>query len=78
MKRPNLPEPYDTIGDPHRQEVTSVKRRLLILVVLAVALAAACALTWTITWRRGVAELQRNAAVRVDRTTNALKSTLDR
>ncbi|QQJ96824.1 sensor histidine kinase [Burkholderia ambifaria] len=71
-------EPYDTIGDPHRQEVTSVKRRLLILVVLAVALAAACALTWTITWRRGVAELQRNAAVRVDRTTNALKSTLDR
>ncbi|KVQ46730.1 ATPase [Burkholderia territorii] len=71
-------EPYDTIGDPHRQEVTSVKRRLLILVVLAAALAAACALTWTITWRRGVAELQRNAAVRVDRTTNALKSTLDR
>ena len=52
-------------------------RRLLILVVLA-ALAAACTLTWTITWRRGVAELQRNAAVRVDRTTNALKSTLDR
>jgi len=71
-------EPYDTIGDPHRQEVTSVKRRLLILVMLAAALAAACALTWTITWRRGVAELQRNAAVRVDRTTNALKSTLDR
>nr|WP_057926469.1 ATP-binding protein [Burkholderia ambifaria] len=71
-------EPYDTIGDPHRQEVTSVKRRLLILVMLAAALAAACALTWTVTWRRGVAELQRNAAVRVDRTTNALKSTLDR
>ena len=71
-------EPYDTIGDPHRQEVTYVKRRLLILVMLAAALAAACALTWTITWQRGVAELQRNAAVRVDRTTNALKSTLDR
>ncbi|MGN7984587.1 sensor histidine kinase [Burkholderia sp. 22313] len=71
-------EPYDTIGDPHRQEVTSVKRRLFILVMLAAALAAACALTWTITWQRGVAELQRNAAVRVDRTTNALKSTLDR
>ncbi|AFQ47013.1 sensor histidine kinase [Burkholderia cepacia] len=71
-------EPYDTIGDPHRQEASSVKRRLFILVVLAAALAAACALTWTITWQRGVAELQRNAAVRVDRTTNALKSTLDR
>jgi two-component system C4-dicarboxylate transport sensor histidine kinase DctB len=32
---------YDTIGDPHRQEVSSVKRRLYILVVLAAALAAA-------------------------------------
>ena len=71
-------EAYDTIGDPHRQEASTVTRRLLILVVLAAALAAACTLTWTITWRRGVAELQRNAAVRVDRTTNALKSTLDR
>ncbi|MBU9281002.1 sensor histidine kinase [Burkholderia multivorans] len=69
---------YDTIGDPHRQEVPTVKRRLLVLAVLAAMLAAACALTWTVTWRRGVAELQRNAAVRVDRTTNALKSTLDR
>jgi two-component system C4-dicarboxylate transport sensor histidine kinase DctB len=55
-----------------------VKRRLYILVVLAAALAAACALTWSITWQRGVAELQRNAAVRVNRTTSALKSTLDR
>jgi len=55
-----------------------VKRRLLVLVMLAAALAAACALTWTVTWRRGVGELQRNAAARVDRTTNALKSTLDR
>ncbi|WP_175941392.1 sensor histidine kinase [Burkholderia pyrrocinia] len=71
-------EAYDTIGDPHRQEASTVKRRLLILVVLAAALVAACALTWTITWQRGVAELQRNAAVRVDRTTSALKSTLDR
>ncbi|MET3215134.1 UNVERIFIED_ORG: two-component system C4-dicarboxylate transport sensor histidine kinase DctB [Burkholderia territorii] len=69
---------YDTIGDPHRQEASTVTRRLLILVVLAAALVAACALTWTVTWQRGVAELQRNAAVRVDRTTNALKSTLDR
>ncbi|CAN0623753.1 two-component system, NtrC family, C4-dicarboxylate transport sensor histidine kinase DctB [Burkholderia multivorans] len=55
-----------------------MKRRLLVLVMLAAALAAACALTWTVTWRRGVGELQRNAAVRVDRTTNALKNTLDR
>nr|WP_249180773.1 ATP-binding protein [Burkholderia vietnamiensis] len=51
---------------------------MYILVVLAAALAAACALTWSITWQRGVAELQRNAAVRVNRTTSALKSTLDR
>ncbi|CAN0623730.1 two-component system, NtrC family, C4-dicarboxylate transport sensor histidine kinase DctB [Burkholderia multivorans] len=69
---------YATISDPHRQEAVTVKRRLLVLVVLAAALAAACALTWTVTWRRGVGELQRNAAVRVDRTTNALKNTLDR
>ncbi|KUZ70062.1 ATPase [Burkholderia ubonensis] len=69
---------YDTIGDPHRQEAVTVKRRLLVLVALAAVLAAACALTWTVTWQRGVGELQRNAAVRVDRTTNALKSSLDR
>ncbi|AYZ66429.1 sensor histidine kinase [Burkholderia multivorans] len=69
---------YDTIDDPHRQEAVTVKRRLLVLVALAAVLAAACALTWTVTWQRGVGELQRNAAVRVDRTTNALKSTLDR
>ncbi|MGZ2746172.1 sensor histidine kinase [Burkholderia stagnalis] len=69
---------YDTIDDPHRQEAVTVKRRLLVLVALAVALVAACTLTWTFTWQRGIDELQRNAAVRVDRTTNALKSTLDR
>ncbi|KVN95593.1 ATPase [Burkholderia ubonensis] len=69
---------YDTIDEPHRQEVVTLKRRLLVLVALAAVLAAACALTWTVTWQRGVGELQRNAAVRVDRTTNALKSTLDR
>ncbi|KVV47552.1 ATPase [Burkholderia ubonensis] len=68
----------DTIDDPHRQEAVTLKRRLLVLVALAAVLAAACALTWTVTWQRGVGELQRNAAVRVDRTTNALKSTLDR
>ncbi|KVQ80324.1 ATPase [Burkholderia ubonensis] len=69
---------YDTIAEPHRQEAVTLKRRLLVLVALAAVLAAACALTWTVTWQRGVGELQRNAAVRVDRTTNALKSTLDR
>ncbi|KVA71644.1 sensor histidine kinase [Burkholderia ubonensis] len=69
---------YDTIDEPHRQEAVTLKRRLLVLVALAAVLAAACALTWTVTWQRGVGELQRNAAVRVDRTTNALKSTLDR
>ena len=35
---------YDTIGDPHRQEASTVTRRLLILVVLAAALAAASVL----------------------------------
>ncbi|KAF1030032.1 MAG: C4-dicarboxylate transport sensor protein DctB [Burkholderia plantarii] len=69
---------YATIGDVPFPEPANVKRRLLVLLVLAVVLAAACALTWTITWRSGIAELQRNAAVRVDRTTSALKSTLDR
>ncbi|AJX18176.1 sensor histidine kinase [Burkholderia ubonensis] len=69
---------YDTIDEPHRQEAVTLKRRLLVLVALAAVLAAACALTWTVTWQRGIGELQRNAAVRVDRTTNALKSTLDR
>ena len=34
-------EAYDTIGDPHRQEASTVTRRLLILVVLAAALVAA-------------------------------------
>ncbi len=63
---------------PHPPEAVTVKRRLFVLFTLAVALAAACALTWHITWQRGIDELRRNAAARVDRTTNALKSTLDR
>jgi two-component system C4-dicarboxylate transport sensor histidine kinase DctB len=53
-------------------------RRLLVFIVLAAALAAACALTWNIAWQRGIDELRRNAALRVDRTTSTLKSTLDR
>ncbi|WP_414450930.1 ATP-binding protein [Burkholderia sp. 22PA0099] len=72
------PGGYATIGDSHFPEIANVKRRLLVLLVLVALLAAACALTWTITWQRGVDDLRRNAAVRVDRTTSALKSTLDR
>ncbi len=72
------PHGYATIGDSHFPDIANVKRRLLVLLVLVAMLAAACALTWTITWQRGVDELRRNAAVRVDRTTSALKSTLDR
>ncbi|TDV37119.1 histidine kinase [Paraburkholderia caballeronis] len=53
-------------------------RRLLIIFVLAVGLVAVCALTWTITWRTGIDTLRRNAAVRGDRMTAALKSTLER
>ncbi len=53
-------------------------RRLIVVFALLATLAAACALTWSITWQRGAAELRRNAAVRADRTTNALKSTLER
>ena len=53
-------------------------RRLLILFALVAGLVAACGLTWDITWQRGIDSLRRNAAVRVDRTTNALKSTLER
>jgi two-component system, NtrC family, C4-dicarboxylate transport sensor histidine kinase DctB len=55
-----------------------VTRRLLILFALVAGLVAACGLTWSITWRGGIDTLRRNAAVRVDRTTNALKSTLER
>ncbi|ATF34981.1 sensor histidine kinase [Burkholderia thailandensis] len=69
---------YATIDDPYNPEAVTVKRRLLVVLALAAMLAAACALTWTITWQRGVADLRDSAAARVDRTTNALKSTLDR
>ena len=53
-------------------------RRLLILFALLAGLVAACGLTWSIAWQRGIDNLRRNAAVRVDRTANALKSTLER
>jgi len=55
-----------------------VTRRLLILFALAVGLVAVCALSWTITWRTGTDTLRRNAAIRGDRMTAALSSTLER
>jgi two-component system, NtrC family, C4-dicarboxylate transport sensor histidine kinase DctB len=55
-----------------------VTRRLLILFVLAAGLVAVCALTWTLAWKSGIDTLRRDAAVRGDRTTAALKSTLER
>ena len=69
---------YATIGDPHRPTSVIVTRRLLILFALVAGLVAACGLTWTITWQHGIDTLRRNAAVRADRTTNALKNTLER
>ncbi|QCP48080.1 sensor histidine kinase [Trinickia violacea] len=69
---------YAKIVDPHRLESATVTRRLIVVIALLATLAAACALTWSITWQRGADELRRNAAVRADRTTNALKSTLER
>ena len=69
---------YATITAPYRPESANVTRRLLILFALLAGLAAACGLTWSISWQGGIETLRRNAAVRVDRTTNALKSTLER
>ncbi|MGF6600587.1 two-component system C4-dicarboxylate transport sensor histidine kinase DctB [Paraburkholderia sp. GAS448] len=69
---------YATIVEPHRLDSPTVTRRLLILFALVAGLVAACGLTWTITWQHGIDNLRRNAAARVDRTTSALKSTLDR
>src|SRR5471032_2619987 len=70
--------PYATMSDPDRSDLANVTRRLLILFVLVAGLAAACGLTYSIAWKSGVDNLRRNAAVRVDRTTSALKSTLER
>jgi two-component system C4-dicarboxylate transport sensor histidine kinase DctB len=69
---------YATIVQFHRLDSPTVTRRLLILFALVAGLVAACGLTWTITWQHGIDNLRRNAAARVDRTTSALKSTLDR
>ncbi|HEX3638599.1 MAG TPA: two-component sensor histidine kinase, partial [Paraburkholderia sp.] len=70
--------PYATISDPHRSDIANVTRRLLILFALVAGLVAACGLTYSIAWQRGIDNLRHNAAVRVDRTTSALKSTLER
>ncbi|WP_420874518.1 sensor histidine kinase [Paraburkholderia tropica] len=59
-------------------EATSVTRRLIVFIVLAVGLAVVCALAWSLAWQTGIDALRRNAAVRGDRTTAALKSTLER
>ncbi|HZZ10835.1 MAG TPA: ATP-binding protein [Paraburkholderia sp.] len=69
---------YATIADPHRSDIANVTRRILILFALLAGLVAACGLTYSVTWQRGIDNLRRNAAVRVDRTTRALKSTLER
>ena len=70
--------PYATMSDPHRSDIANVTRRLLILFALVAGLAAACGLTYSIAWKSGIDTLRRNAAVRVDRTASALKSTLER
>ncbi|MFP3564006.1 ATP-binding protein [Paraburkholderia sp. SIMBA_030] len=70
--------PYATMTDHHRSEIANVTRRLLILFALVAGLVAACGLTYSIAWQRGIDNLRRNAAVRVDRTASALKSTLER
>lgn len=53
-------------------------RRIFVIFALIALLTACCALTWHVAWQRGIDELRRNAAARVDRTTSTLKSTLDR
>lgn len=73
-----MPPRYATITALHSLEATNVTRRLLILFALVAGLVAACGLTWSITWQRGIDNLRRNAAARVDRTANSLKSTLER
>ncbi|GLU32833.1 ATP-binding protein [Trinickia caryophylli] len=69
---------YATIDHCHSCEPAAVKRRLTVILALAVALAAVCVLTWRIAWQRGIEDLQQQAAVRADRTASALTDTLDR
>lgn len=69
---------YATMTDSQPRESAQVTRRILVFFALAALFAGCCALTWHIAWQRGIDELRRNAAARVDRTTSTLKSTLDR
>ncbi|CAB3796512.1 C4-dicarboxylate transport sensor protein DctB [Paraburkholderia ultramafica] len=69
---------YATMSDPYRSDIPNVTRRLLILFALVAGLVAACWLTYSIAWQSGIDNLRRNAAVRVERTAGALKSTLER
>jgi two-component system C4-dicarboxylate transport sensor histidine kinase DctB len=66
------------MSDPFRSDISNVTRRLLILFALVAGLVAACWLTYSIAWQSGIDNLRRNAAVRVERTASALKSTLER
>src|SRR6478609_7242871 len=76
---PAYPEnAYATMTDSHSRESVQATRRILVFFALLALLTACCALTWHIAWQRGIDELRRNAAARVDRTTSTLKSTLDR
>jgi two-component system, NtrC family, C4-dicarboxylate transport sensor histidine kinase DctB len=75
---PEAPGAYATMTDPLSRESAHVSRRILVFFALFAALVACCALTWHVAWQRGIDELRRNAASRVDRTTSTLKSTLDR
>ncbi|WP_404980378.1 MULTISPECIES: ATP-binding protein [unclassified Caballeronia] len=69
---------YATMTDSHSRESAQVTRRIFVIFALIALLTACCALTWHVAWQRGIDELRRNAAARVDRTTSTLKSTLDR
>ncbi len=69
---------YATMRDSQSRESHHVTRRILVFFALAALLTACCALTWHVERQRGIDELRRNAAARVDRTTSTLKSTLDR
>ncbi|SAL12596.1 sensor histidine kinase [Caballeronia concitans] len=81
---PHAPKPaypenaYATMTDSQSRESAQVTRRILVFFALVALLTACCALTWHIAWQRGIDDLRRNAAARVDRTTSTLKSTLDR
>ena len=69
---------HNLLFPPDRLEAAEVTRRLLILLALAAGLATVCTLTWTLAWKSGIDTLRRDAAVRGDRTTAALRSTLER